>query len=481
MSEFTGINPSAGVNPSVKYRYFTLIPHRYEPRLLLLPAEKSASDGVKAVQLPQFARTRRRFWQEVDHINREVLTRLALEVTTLCCLQLEDNRSLNGEVALVYAMENHSPQWQPPRGAGWYTREDLDTLTFANPDERHYAQAWFAWRESEHAQRVEWYRPGWFWVARAWLLAYIMCIPDVTVEAFTQMRTWQRSSMFKAVPNYGDTIYFKAVPPVFAHEVPLTAWLSNQFPDYFPHVVALDTERHWLLLRDHGKRSLEAVQDIGMWETALRVLARLQIRLSETPDELRALGIPSQTLDETADYLDVLLADETALRAGGFLDDAAIARLRQQQPQLKAMCAELAACGIPYSLEHGDFYPGQVIVQGDRLVFIDWSDATLTHPFFSYVALEIFVENEMPQITPEMRARLQAAYLEPWAEFVDQDTLSRTLALARPLAALHTAVRYHRLILPSMESGWEMENMLPYWLSVLLDALPAPAVENSEQ
>jgi hypothetical protein len=303
-----------------------------------------------------------------------------------------------------------------------------------------------------------------------------MCIPEVTVEGFVQLRSWQRSSLLKATPNFGDPIYFKAVPQVFAHELPLTAWLSGQFPDYFPQVLALEPDRGWMLLNDHGRRNLETVQDIGMWEMTLRVLARLQVRLSDDLHDLVALGVPAQTLDDLGGYLDTLLADEDALRIGGQLDDDAIAQLHELAPRLKTLCAEFAACGIPHSLEHGDFYPGQVLVQGDRVIFIDWSDSTIAHPFFSYASLENYVVNEMPHFTQDTLSRLQAAYLEPWREFAEDAVLQRAVTLARPLAALHTAVLYHRLILPKMEIRWEMENMLPFWLRVLLDEMQVMGV-----
>lgn len=455
--------------PAPRYRYYVLIPHTHEPRLLLFSSGQNS--GTAALSLPHFTRSRRYLWQDVDHINREILTQYALDVTTLRCLAIEDHYAEAGYIALVYALENHSPQWTPPQGAAWYSREQLATLNFASDDERAYVEAWLDYRSSDHPQRVDWYRQEWFWVARAWLLAYVMCIPEVTVEGFVQLRAWQRSALLKATPNFGDSIYFKAVPRVFAHELPLTAWLSEQFPDYFPVVLAVEPDRGWMLLMDHGRRSLETVQDIGMWEMALRVLGRLQVRLSEDHLDLYALGVPSQSLEEIADYLDTLLADEVGLRVGGQLDDDAIAQLHDQAPRIKALCAELAACGIPHSLEHGDFYPGQVLVQGDRVVFIDWSDASIAHPFFSYASLENFVVNEMPHFSEDTRARLQAAYLGPWRDYADDATLHRAITLARPLAALHTAVLYHRLILPGMEIRWEMENMLPFWLRVLLDEM----------
>ena len=44
---------------------------------------------------------------------------------------------------------------------------------------------------------------------------------------------------------------------------------------------------------------------------------------------------------------------------------------------------ELAACGVPETLVHGDFHHGNVIVSDDgSLVIIDWTDGCVAHPFF---------------------------------------------------------------------------------------------------
>jgi hypothetical protein len=41
-------------------------------------------------------------------------------------------------------------------------------------------------------------------------------------------------------------------------------------------------------------------------------------------------------------------------------------------------------------------------------------------------------------------------------------------ALAQPLAALHYALTYHRIIFPAFEFRWEAERALPSYLKMLL-------------
>ena len=47
--------------------------------------------------------------------------------------------------------------------------------------------------------------------------------------------------------------------------------------------------------------------------------------------------------------------------------------------RFEQMCVELAAYGIPESLNHGDFHDGNILLKNGRITFFDWGDATVTH------------------------------------------------------------------------------------------------------
>ena len=44
---------------------------------------------------------------------------------------------------------------------------------------------------------------------------------------------------------------------------------------------------------------------------------------------------------------------------------------------------ELAESGLPLTLEHGDLWSSNVYVSDSEVAFIDGTDASLSHPFFS--------------------------------------------------------------------------------------------------
>jgi len=84
-------------------------------------------------------------------------------------------------------------------------------------------------------------------------------------------------------------------------------------------------------------------------------------------------------------------------------------------PLSPSCCAELKAADIPASIQHDDLHFGNVFVDGDVSLILDWGDASISHPFASAVVAFRFLE-EQNGLAPGSRwfRRLRDAYLEPW-------------------------------------------------------------------
>jgi hypothetical protein len=119
-------------------------------------------------------------------------------------------------------------------------------------------------------------------------------------------------------------------------------------------------------------------------------------------------------------------------------------------------------------------------------VFIDWSDASLSHPFFS-MAFFSDEEEMRPYLgdAPDAPDQLRDAYLEPWIVYEPYDILTQAWSIACSMAPLGTALLYHDRILPGMEVKCEMENMIPFFLRSVLrhqgEALPTLGMADYEQ
>lgn len=443
--------------------YYAVVQHPHEPRVLLLPA----GDGLG---LPRFAAPEWRRWQDVAHVNRGFGTALGTEVQTLRCLDLRYERE-HDRLAKVYAVSPTHLDWPLPPGARWVRAADLAAVPLARTDHGQVLADWFAWLATEPApaHRTPWYRPGWLRQATAWATDQLAAAGTPVIAPVEQLRSWQRSAILR-LPTAAGPAYFKAVPPMFGHEPPLTAALASTDPARFAQPIAVEPARGWLLMRAVAGTSLADLrEDLTPWLAALRSFAEVQIMLAERGNELRAMGVPERRLEDLAVAAGPLIDDSAATLPGdpAGLSPAQRAQLRALAPRLPELIAELAGYGLPPTLEHGDLWPGQILIADEQVAFIDWSDSSIAHPFFSLLLFLEEVEDYVPQ-EPDIRERLRDAYLEPWRAYGAQTDLIRAFELAQPLAALHHALAYYRVVLPNMELKWEMELMPPFYLKLLL-------------
>jgi len=449
--------------------YHCLIPQPGARRILLLPGERGWALLGWAHgddELP--------FWQAIDGVHRALRARFGLDAPILRCLHVGHDPGQR-RLEYVYEIEPPAADWTPPPGGRWVEQGDLAHLPLAVPAHHALLGRWFAEAgdAAALARRPPWYRPGWFAEAAVWLegrLARRGLVADAPPE---QLRSWERSCLLRARTADG-WVYLKAVPAMFAHEPPLTQALAQAYPVALPTVLARDDTRRWLLMADFGGIGLDRVRDAGRWAAALRGFAALQIACIPRAAALRALGCPTRSVRALPTGLAALLADPAALLRDepGGLTAAEIAALRARAPHLAAYCDELARAGVPDSLEHGDFWAGNVAATVDGYRYFDWSDSALSHPFFSPALFLADAARSFPD-DPGSAARLRDTYLAPWVAYAGRAGLARVFALAQHVAPLHHAVAYHRDILPGIGARWGMERMVPFYLRLLLAPDPA--------
>lgn len=439
------------------YDYYALVPHESEPRLLFLP------DGVHWALL-HWQDAEHHYWQTTLHVNDALYQHFGIQATVLRCLATDRNAA-TGRIARLYEMETHGMPGALPYDARWCGREVLDAL--ARPEQRLLLAPWFDEAEAGvPEERRPWARRDWIMHALAWIDQQIARLGMIWSGSVEQVRSWERSCILRVPTNVGLT-YFKAVPRMFAHEPPLTQALATWYGGTAPRVLALDATWGWLLLTDFGGYTLDSDREITHWEQALRRFATLQVELAGRVGELRALGC-AERFSTLADAIPVLLDDDATIGTGHSwsLTPEQVNALRRRIGEFQAIYAELAAHRLPLSLEHGDFWANNVALTPDGYLFFDWSDASITHPFFS---LASFLRN-LDLLFPtdaDLHSRLTDAYLEPWTCYAPMKEVQSVFALARVLAPLHFAITYQRDILPHMEARWEMERMAPYYLGTL--------------
>jgi hypothetical protein len=99
----------------------------------------------------------------------------------------------------------------------------------------------------------------------------------------------------------------------------------------------------------------------------------------------------------------------------------------------------LAKCGLPDTLVHGDFHPGNWRSDGGPPVVVDFADAHWGNPVLDGLRVQDFL--------PESRrAQAARAWVDAWKARVPGADPERALALAEPLAHLIYAVRYQEFL-----------------------------------
>jgi hypothetical protein len=416
-------------------------------------------------------RTRNHWHLEVPPIIDAVRDELGMTVTAVRCIGAKKAEGVT-DVLWVMQAEGDMPAQERVE---WLPLADLRAVD-GNDAAKEAISAWL----DAPPGRTPWLRPRWRDDALGWAQDRLAEHGRAVTGAPQQFRHWSITSLWRIPTDRGDA-WFKAVLPMFAHEGTLIRLISPSMPEHLPRVIATERDRGWMLtealpvpwMRDHAEWQRETAG--AQYEESLRVLARLQQAWIGREAELFAAGCTDRRLATLPQALDELLASDM-LRAG--LTDVERARLADFGSEIPARVEELRSCGIPETLLHGDFHSGNIARDGGRTIIFDWTDGCVGHPFF-----------DMPTFLPDdpvERAALLDVYLDEWRAYLAGqgvpvgrgavDVVERAWELAEPLACIHHALSYMRILAavePPLQT--EFDSDVTFWLR-WLRAIISPAV-----
>lgn len=302
----------------------------------------------------------------------------------------------------------------------------------------------------ERQPKLIWEQPDWLKQANDWILAETARQAINITGAINQSHIYPWSTVMRVPTNEG-TLFFKASTQDVAPEAALTQALAGWYPNSMPELVAVEPGRGWMLMRDGGeplRASIRPTQDLAPWTPVISLYAEVQIGLAGHLPELLAMGVPDWRLGTLPDHYTQLLENtgSLALALDGGLTASEFRHLQELAPRFTQICANLAAFGIPETLDHGDFHDGNVLLRNGRITLFDWGDANLTHPFVSLRTFFVSIENSLKledyAFTPEMAALLDL-YLEPWQHFASKKDLLAAFALSRCIASIVKTLAWH--------------------------------------
>ena len=245
-----------------------------------------------------------------------------------------------------------------------------------------------------------------------------------------------------------------------AYEIPLVVALFERWPDRVPEVVAADTDRGWLLLRDGGANIAETGA-VDAFAHALRLYGELQVAETAHVDEFLAMGLRDLRIPVVRDLYEPFFERDHGLAP------EEVTRLLALAPKYRELSAQLEAFALPASIQHDDLHQWNIFVRGDRVGIYDWGDSSVAFPLWSW--LKALRAPREYGVDPEP---VLTAYLSAWTQVAPEARLREALQLALPIGQFAYAVQIRRQY-DVTEAHEEYASYLPMNLRRLLAQLEA--------
>jgi hypothetical protein len=237
-----------------------------------------------------------------------------------------------------------------------------------------------------------------------------------------QRRTWNLAALFR-LPTARGTVWLKATPSFAADEGAVMAAFARVDPGLVPVVLASGP----------GRVLLEHLPGVDCWDAPPEIITSAGTRLAAAQASLAdpAIGLPDRRDRTLAAQVRALLDDRLA--------DELTARELAAAHDLVKRWPALDACGLPDTIVHGDFHPGNWRSDGGPPVALDWADAYVGNPVLDGLRAYDYLPRHKRHIAAQ-------AWIEAWTSQVPGCDPARALAIAEPLAHLAYAVRYQEFL-----------------------------------
>ncbi|AXF57124.1 phosphotransferase [Salicibibacter kimchii] len=267
--------------------------------------------------------------------------------------------------------------------------------------------------------------------------------------AIEQVRSWEKGLLLK-VHGYNDNYYVKTVPPIFAHE----PFVHKSMPEYVPEVIAIAEKKNTYMMKEIKGKLLGYSKDIQHWKITARRIARLQIY-----GELQTKPIIPKRPIETV--LTEKQMKKTIKSLQNHISHTSYQTLLNSIPSVLSLVQTLDS-KLPLSVDHGDLFGGNVIVENGEPLIYDWSNSSIAHPFLSVVRL---VEEVAVFFSEDLREEVLNAYLCEWNDFGQIDELRYEFSIVRLLEPIYYLVVHILMIFPSFQDNVDQEEIIDNYVT----------------
>lgn len=280
--------------------------------------------------------------------------------------------------------------------------------------------------EPDHPLRSPWARTGWLDRVMAWEPA------AARVAGRPVQEKWWNLSAVLEIPTADGPVWLKAIPSFFANECALIEHLGRAGKPV-PKVVAhgrtfglladIPGEDRWEATDDDVAELVDKLVDIQLWSTE---------RLPGFDDA----GVRDRRAAQlAADF--AALARRDDVRAS--LDFAELDRLDDSVALVGRWAHELDSCGLPTTLLHGDFHPGNSRGVPGQLVILDWTDAAIGSPLLDLPTLLV-------RLPSDRAALAKDRVVQAWSRHARAVDFDRAFALAEVVRAAADALTFREFL-----------------------------------
>jgi tRNA A-37 threonylcarbamoyl transferase component Bud32 len=283
-------------------------------------------------------------------------------------------------------------------------------------------------------ERSAWCHHGWYERVCEWIDGVLMARGEGPAVAVTPFRQWGISAVLR-VETEASRYWFKAVFAPFAAEPVVTRFLDRLRPGRVPHVIAVEPAENWMLLAEITGTQVAAAPDLA--PAAISALIDLQRGFIGHTDELVEGGVTDRPLHRLPH--EVVNALEHPLVQAALRVDAD--RAASLARRLTEAVTTVQGIGIPHTLVHGDFHPGNVMLTAGGMVLFDWSDAAVSHPL-----VDAAVWVSWSQDDPEAVDHLWQTFADAWCDVADPATVIAARPSLDAITGAYHFVSYARIL-----------------------------------
>lgn len=395
----------------------------------VLVSASGAKYNLPQVQIPAQQRI-------AANINRSVERKFGLRVISLYEV-IPRGPALAGD-SHYHAVAAVESAQMPPEGYRWACLHTLKADSFSRDREFAGIEALRLGLKrvardlaAEPFRKAAWFTEVKNWVGRS-LRPYSLRPSGI----FEQLNACPTFSLIRFETNR-EPVWFKAVGKPNVREWAVTLAMAGLCPDSIPRILASRRRWNaWLALQAPGQ-SLASSGKPQFWEGAAASLARLQVASMNHGDNLLMAGAHDLRISRLLSILEPVfqfIADSTRRLPLQTSKNLTLLEVSELKDIVRLTLQELDGLRLFDTVGHMDLSPANIFGTTNRAVFLDWAEAFVGNPLFSFEYLLQHFRRKFLRDTP-LEERFRNAYFKVWRTKIPQKQLNRTLLLS-PLAAL---------------------------------------------